>query len=283
MITVLSIAGYDPSGGAGILADIKTFAAFGCYGVAAISSLTFQNTVAVSGASHQAPEVLASQLRPLVDDFTIVALKTGMLPTPETIEVVANFIRELNQPHVVVDPVIRSTTGYDLIDQRALDELVGSLLPLAAVITPNLAEVERLTGLKVADLPGMRQAAERLIDLCWSGASDRPPAVLIKGGHLAGRATDLLYDGSRFHIFEGERIETRNTHGTGCTLAAAITAGLGRGASLVEAVREAKSFVECAILTAPGLGRGAGPLNHFPPGYEPGGGPRTMTGRMPED
>jgi len=271
MITVLSIAGYDPSGGAGILADIKTFAAFGCYGVAAISSLTFQNTVAVQGASHQAPEVLASQLRPLTDDFTIAALKTGMLPTPETIGVAANFIKEFGLPHVVVDPVIRSTSGYDLIDNRALNELVRSLLPLAEVITPNLAEVERLTGLKVTDQPSMREAAERLFGLCGSGAPDRPPAVLIKGGHLERMATDLLYDGNEFHTFEGERIETRHTHGTGCTLAAAITAGLGLGAPLVEAVRAAKIYVEGAIRSAPGLGKGAGPLNHFAHWREPGG------------
>ncbi|NDD63738.1 MAG: bifunctional hydroxymethylpyrimidine kinase/phosphomethylpyrimidine kinase [Acidobacteria bacterium] len=262
MITILSIAGYDPSGGAGILADIKTFSAFGCYGVAAITSLTFQNTVTVEGASHQGPDVLASQLRPLVDDFSIAAVKTGMLPTPETIEVAAGAIREFRLPNVVVDPVVRSTSGFDLIDDRALRELVRLLLPLARVITPNLAEAERLTGLKVDNLPTMKEAAHRLFDLCVGGQSAAAPAVLIKGGHLTETATDLLYDGRQFHSFHGERIATRNTHGTGCTLSAAISARLGAGATLIEAIGEAKRYVERAIRTAPGLGSGAGPLNH---------------------
>lgn len=271
MITVLSIAGYDPSGGAGILADIKTFAAFGCYGVAAITSLTFQNTVAVRGASHQDPEVLGSQLQPLLDDFTIAALKTGMLPTPESIGVVAEVISEYKLPHLVVDPVVRSTSGFDLIDDRALQELVRSLLPLAEVVTPNLAEAERLTGLKVSDLAGMRKAAERLHHLCQSESSIHPPAILIKGGHLTEMATDLLYDGHEYHTFHGTRIETRNTHGTGCTLSAAIAARLGQGASLVEAISEAKRYVERSIRSAPGLGDGAGPLNHFHLPVEPSG------------
>jgi hydroxymethylpyrimidine/phosphomethylpyrimidine kinase len=267
MITLLSIAGYDPSGGAGILADIKTFAAFGGYGVAAISSLTYQNTVAVRGATHQTAEELEAQLQPLLEDFTIAALKTGMLPTPETIAVTARMIATHQLPHVVVDPVIRSTSGYDLIDDRAVAELVRHLLPLAEVITPNLAEAERLTGLTVRDVAGMATAARRIFDLCRAQVPACRPAILVKGGHLAaeadGRLTDLLFDGEQFHHFTGERIETRNTHGTGCTLAAAIAARLGQGASLIEAVGDAKSYVTRAIRSAPGLGHGAGPLNHL--------------------
>jgi len=263
MITILSVAGYDPSGGAGVIADIKTFAAWGCYGVAAISSLTYQNTVEVCGASHQEPEVLLSQLRPLVDDFSIAALKTGMLPTPETITVTAEAIVEFGLPHLVVDPVVRSTSGFDLIDDRALRELIRTLLPLAEIITPNLAEAERLTGLRVSDFAGMREASLRIFDLCQSGRKGPPPAILIKGGHLTSTATDLLFDGHHFHPFEGVRIETRNTHGTGCTLSAAIAARHGQGATLVEAVGDAKSYVTRSIKSAPGLGKGAGPLNHF--------------------
>lgn len=260
MITVLSIAGYDPSGGAGILADIKTFAAFGCYGVGAISSLTSQNTVAVYGAAHQTPETLRSQLQPLSEDFTIAGVKTGMLPTRETIETAAEFVSTHRLPHLVVDPVIRSTSGYDLIDDVAVRELVRHLLPLAEVVTPNLAEAERLTGLVVRDIAGMEEAARRIVALCETAS----PAVLVKGGHLTDTATDLLYDGRDFYYLEGERIETRNTHGTGCTLSAAIAARLALGDELPEAVRKAKNYVERAIREAPGLGQGAGPLNHFP-------------------
>jgi hydroxymethylpyrimidine/phosphomethylpyrimidine kinase len=264
MVTVLSIAGYDPSGGAGILADIKTFAALGCYGVGAISSLTSQNTVAVYGAVHQSPATLRAQLQPLIEDFTIGALKTGMLPTRETIETTAAFVAEHKLPHLVVDPVIRSTSGYDLIDDAAVRELVRHLLPLAAVVTPNLAEAERLTGLKVTDLAAMEEAARGIFALCKQDGRANSPAVLVKGGHLTATATDLLFDGSEFHRLEGERIETRNTHGTGCTLSAAIAARLAQGAGLLEAVREAKGYVARAIRQAPGLGHGSGPLNHFP-------------------
>ena len=264
MFTVLSIAGYDPSGGAGILADIKTFAAFGCYGVAAISSLTAQNTVAVYGAVHQSAATLQSQLQPLIEDFTIAGLKTGMLPTRETIETTAEFIARNHLPNLVVDPVIRSTSGYDLIDDAAVRELVRHLLPLARVITPNLAEAERLIGQQVTDLAGMEEAARKIAELCRADGAASAPAVLVKGGHLTATATDLLFDGGEIHYLHGERNKTRNTHGTGCTLSAAIAAQLAQGASLPEAVRTAKSYVTAAIRQAPGLGQGAGPLNHFP-------------------
>jgi len=271
MVTVLSIAGYDPSGGAGVLADIKTFAAFGCFGVAAITALTSQNTVAVYGSSHQSPQTLEAQLQPLIDDFTIAGLKTGMIPTRETIETTAQFISRHRLPHLVVDPVIRSTSGYDLIDDTAVGELVRHLLPLAEVVTPNLAEAERLIGRRVTSLEGMREAAQMIYALCRRAGETASPAVLVKGGHLTATATDLLYDGHEFHYLEGERIETRNTHGTGCTLSAAIAARLAQGVSLLVAVRDAKSYVEQAIRQAPGLGHGAGPLNHFPAPASPAG------------
>ena len=181
MFTVLSIAGYDPSGGAGILADIKTFAAFGCYGVAAISSLTAQNTVAVYGAVHQSAATLQSQLQPLIDDFTIAGLKTGMLPTRETIETTAEFISRHHLPNLVVDPVIRSTSGYDLIDDAAVRELVRHLLPLARVITPNLAEAERLIGQPVTDLAGMEEAARKIAALSPEAGPGSAPAGQVKG------------------------------------------------------------------------------------------------------
>lgn len=265
MLTLLSIAGYDPSGGAGILADIKAFAAFGCFGTAAITSLTSQNTVAVYGAYHQSAEVLRAQIGPIIEDFEIAAIKTGMLPSQETIEVAAETIEANQIPHVVVDPVIRSTSGYDLIDDAAMRFLIERLLPLADVITPNMAEAERLTGFEVRDLDGMERAARRIREMCEAGTA-RPAArlaVLVKGGHLEDEATDLLYDGKEIAIFRSKKIATRNTHGTGCTLSSAIAALLAKGYEIHETIRIAKQYVESAIHSAPDIGHGAGPLNHF--------------------
>ncbi len=262
MRTVISIAGFDPSGGAGTLADIKTFAAFGCFGAAAITSLTFQNTVAVYGAAHQSADVLRSQIEPIVRDFQIAAVKTGMLPTRETIEVTAEIIEKHALPNVVVDPVIRSTSGFDLIDEAAMEFLVERLLPLARVITPNMAEAARLTGLEVENLDGMKRAAERIHEQAQS-AIPRRRAVLVKGGHLETEATDVLFDGREFHLFRAPKIATRNTHGTGCTLSSAIAALLACGCEINEAVAQAKQYLTEAIRTAPDIGHGAGPLNHL--------------------
>jgi len=263
MLTVLSIAGFDPSGGAGVLADIKTFAAFGCYGAAAITSITSQDTVAVYGAYHQTPEVLRAQLGPVVADYEIAAVKTGMLPTSAAIKVVAELIEDHNLSNIVIDPVIRSTSGYDLIDGAAAC-LSERLLPLADVLTPNMAEAARLTGMEVSTLDEMRRAARRLYELCQAGKTRRIArrAVLVTGGHLADEATDVLYDGRETQVFRAPKIVTRNTHGTGCTLSSAIAALLARGCDVPEAVRRAKDYLAAALRTAPAIGRGAGPLNH---------------------
>lgn len=265
MLTLLSIAGFDPSGGAGVLADIKTFAAFGCYGTAAITSLTSQNTVAVYGAYHISPDVLRAQIEPIVSDFKIAAVKTGMLPTRETIEVAADAIERHALPNVVVDPVIRSTSGYDLIGEDAIKFLTERLLPLADLITPNMAEAERLTGLEVRDLDGMKRAARKLREMCRVKAPELSSrhAVLIKGGHLEDEATDVLDNGRELHVFQAPKIVTRNTHGTGCTLSSAIAALLARGYEIPEAVTRAKRYLEATLRTAPEIGHGAGPLNHF--------------------
>ncbi|MFN0108954.1 MAG: bifunctional hydroxymethylpyrimidine kinase/phosphomethylpyrimidine kinase [Blastocatellia bacterium] len=260
MHVALSIAGFDPSGGAGVLADIKTFAAFGCFGVAAITSLTSQNTMTVHGAAHQSAETLRMQIDPIVSDFDIAAVKTGMLPTREAIEVVAQSIEQHALPKVVVDPVIRSTSGYDLIDEKAMSFLIERLLPLARVITPNMAEAERLTGLEVSDLDGMKRAAEKIYEM----AAICDGAVLVKGGHLPNEATDVLFDGAEFKMFRSAKIATRNTHGTGCTLSAAIAALLAIGDGIPEAILKAKNYLESAMRSAPNLGHGHGPLNHFP-------------------
>jgi hydroxymethylpyrimidine/phosphomethylpyrimidine kinase len=273
MPVALTIAGLDPSGGAGIIADIKTFTAFGCFANAAVTSLTFQNTMGVFGAAHQSASTVRAQVLPLVRDFSIACVKTGMLPTREIIFEVARLLRETKLPAPVVDPVVRSTSGYDLIDDAALASLIEELLPLARILTPNIPEAERITGLRVTDEEGMRRAAQRLREM---GAR----AVLIKGGHLpAGQSTagvegggaanssvpDLLDEDGRVTVFRGERIATDSTHGTGCTLSAAIAACLGLGLSLEDSIGRAKRFVTDALRQAPGLGQGFGPINHSLP------------------
>lgn len=265
----LTIAGVDPSGGAGIIADIKTFSAFGCFATAAIASITFQNTTGVFGAEHQTAESLRRQIEPVLNDYQIAALKTGMLPTREIIREVAGIVAANGLKNFVVDPVVRSTSGFDLIDDDALAELIEKLFPLADVITPNIPEAERIAGMSISSTDEIRAAAKIMQSM---GATN----VLIKGGHFESAefvvrsaelgslrsATDHLFMGDQEVVmFEAEYIDTAATHGTGCTLAAAITANLALGKSLEEAVRIAKDFVTEAIRTAPGLGRGHSPIN----------------------
>lgn len=259
---VLVVAGFDPSAGAGVLADTKAIAAFGCYGVVAVTSLTLQNTQGVYGAYHQTREAVLGQLDPLYDDFEIAAIKTGMLPTAEVIEAVAESVSSRSIGPVVVDPVVRSTSGYDLVDDAALESLVKRLFPLASVVTPNAAEVERITGIKIKDRETMEKAARSMAAL-------GPRAVLVKGGDMDNeRANDLLLDDEGTVLFSSERIRSTSTHGTGCTLASALACLLARGFSLREAVPIIKRYLVEAIRTAPGLGRGHGPLNHFPPRFK---------------
>jgi hydroxymethylpyrimidine kinase/phosphomethylpyrimidine kinase len=252
----LTIAGLDPSGGAGVIADVRTFAAFGCFATAAITSLTFQNTTGVFGAVHQTPETVRAQVMPIVEDFKVACAKTGMLPTRKIISEVARLFRETALPAPVVDPVMRATSGDDLIDDDAVESLISELFPLALVITPNIPEAERLTGLTITNEPAMRVAA-RII----RGMGAR--AVLIKGGHLAGierYAIDVLDNEGLITVFADEMIAGEEVHGSGCTLSAAIAAGLGNGQDLEEAIRSAKSFVTESIRHSPQLGRGARPL-----------------------
>jgi hydroxymethylpyrimidine kinase/phosphomethylpyrimidine kinase len=262
----MSIAGFDPSGGAGALADIKTFAAMGCFGTAAVTSLTFQNTVAVYGASHQTADALRSQIEPVINDFEIAAVKIGMTPTRELIEAVAEIVEIKRLSNVVVDTVIRSTSGYDLIDEDAIGAMIERLLPLADVITPNMAEAERLTGLEAQDLDGMKRAARRIHEMSSAPKLRRMArrAVLVKGGHMKDEATDVLFDGREFQIFRAPKIATRETRGTGCTLSSAIAALLARGYDIPEAIARAKQYLSEILRAAPDLGRGARPLNHMP-------------------
>lgn len=259
---VLTIAGFDPSGGAGVLADIKTISAFGCYGVAAVTSLTFQNTQQVFGTLDQSGETTRRQIAPLFDDFEIAAVKTGMLPTAEAIREIAALIEANAVPVVIIDPVLRSTSGFDLVDEQAVGALVSYLFPLASLVTPNAVEAQRITGVDIKNQVELERAAEAILKL---GAR----AVLVTGGDEKDRlSADLLLDAQGAVVYSTERIRSRHTHGTGCTLASALACLLARGRSLRESVQIAKRYVNAAILSAPGLGHGNGPLNHFPPGFE---------------
>jgi hydroxymethylpyrimidine/phosphomethylpyrimidine kinase len=251
----LTIAGSDPSGGAGIQADLKTFHQFGVYGEAVITLLTVQNTVGVEAVELVRADFVSAQLRAVVEDIEPGAAKTGALGTVELVERVAWEVGRLPFP-LVVDPVMVSKHGAPLMADEAREKLVSLLLPAAALVTPNLPEAAAITGRRVEDLEEMREAARAILDL---GAG----AVLLKGGHLAGEAVDLLAWGGGEREFPAPRVETPHTHGTGCSYSAAITALLARGERLEIAVERAKKWIHRAIATNPGLGRGQGPVNHF--------------------
>jgi hydroxymethylpyrimidine/phosphomethylpyrimidine kinase len=252
----LTIAGSDPSGGAGIQADLKTFHQFGVYGEAVITLITVQNTRGVERMECLAPDLVADQIRAVIGDILPAAVKTGALGNCGIIEAVAGLAAGFRFP-LVVDPVILSKNGAALLEADAVDALKTRLLPHTFLLTPNLEEAALLTGVEVRNIAEMRVAAQKL-------ASLGPRAVLVKGGHLGddGDATDVLFYRGEFREFTSPRIATRNTHGTGCTFSAAITAGLAWGRDLPEAVERAKRYVTEAIRTNPGFGAGAGPLDH---------------------
>ncbi len=253
----LTIAGSDPSGGAGLQADLKTFHQFGVYGEAAVTLVTVQNTRAVTRVETMSPKLVQEQVIAVLDDIPPQAAKTGALGSAEVIAAVAELARNFRFP-LVVDPVMVSKHGARLISEEAETVLMNQLLPCALLVTPNIPEAEALTGLIIRDEAGMQAAAERLRE---QGCQ----AVLVKGGHLEGEPVDLLSFDDQVLRLPGVRVATSHTHGTGCTYAAAITAGLARGSTLAEAVLTAKQFVQAAIESAPGLGGGQGPVNHFAP------------------
>jgi hydroxymethylpyrimidine/phosphomethylpyrimidine kinase len=250
----LTIAGSDPSGGAGLQADLKTFHQFGVYGEAVVTLITVQNTIGVRRVECLRAELVAEQLRAVLEDVRPGAAKTGALGNREIVEAVAEAAAAFDFP-LVVDPVLISKHGAPLLAEDAREALVSRLIPRARLLTPNLAEAAALAGFPVREPAQMRRAAEAL---CRLGAQ----AVLVKGGHLESSATDVLLAEGRFYEFPAPHIATRHTHGTGCTYSAAIAAGLARGWPLPEAVQAAKTFITEAIRSNPGLGRGAGPVNH---------------------
>lgn len=258
-VTALTIAGSDSGGGAGIVADLKTFEAHGVWGTTAIVAVTAQNTLGVQAFETLPPALVAAQIRSVATDIGIDAAKTGMLATAELVVTVADALLDAGRPPLVVDPVFVSKHGDTLLADDAVGALRERLLPLATVVTPNLPEAAALTGLDIADRDAMVAAAESL-------SATGVGTVLVKGGHLAGeQSPDLVYAGGRVTWLEGERIPGRHTHGTGCVLSAAITAGLARGMDPDDACVAAKRFIERAILAGLDLGGGVGPVN---PGWE---------------
>jgi len=256
-ITTLTIAGSDSSGGAGIQADLKTFAALGVYGTSAITAITAQNTVGVIEMLPLSADLVTAQIEAVAGDITLHATKTGMLATAAIVEAVAAAIQELELPLVVVDPVMISKSGARLLDDDGIQVLRAELLPRCAVVTPNIPEAEVLSGRRIGSIEHARAAAH---DIHQMGGS----AVVITGGHGEGdEIVDLLFDGGMFTELRTARIDTRNTHGTGCTFASAVAAQLALGHSVVDAVVSAQGYVLGAIQHGLPLGRGHGPLDHF--------------------
>jgi len=254
--TALTIAGSDSGGGAGIQADLKTFSAFRVFGTSAITALTAQNSLGVHGVLNVAPEFVARQIDAVLSDIGAHAIKIGMLSTAPIIEVVAARLRAHDRRPIVLDPVMIAKSGDPLLEPAARAALIAEMLPLAAVVTPNLHEAAALAGMSVESEADMAEVARRILAL-------GPRAVLVKGGHLKDAATDLLWDGHTLHRFEAPRLDSPHTHGTGCTLSAAIAAGLAHGRSLVDAVGDAKRYVTAAIRGGFQAGRGVGALRHF--------------------
>ncbi|MGA8029019.1 MAG: bifunctional hydroxymethylpyrimidine kinase/phosphomethylpyrimidine kinase [Bryobacteraceae bacterium] len=251
----LSIAGSDPSGGAGIQADLKTFTQFGAYGEAAITLLTVQNTRGVSRVEILPTDLVVQQIEAVLADIPPTAAKTGALGSVEIVEAVAELTVSFAFP-LVVDPVMISKHGARLLSHDAEETLKRKLLPRAFLVTPNIPEAEALTGITIRDQEDVKEAAARILDFGCA-------AVLIKGGHLAGPPDDLLLSGGESTVYAGKRVNTTSTHGAGCTYSAAITASLALGLGLKDACGRAKQYIQHAIETAPSLGHGNGPLNHF--------------------
>jgi hydroxymethylpyrimidine/phosphomethylpyrimidine kinase len=251
----LTIAGSDPSGGAGLQADLKTFHQFHAFGQAVVTLVTVQNTLGVQRVEVMPADLVTHQIRAVMEDFPPHAAKTGALGNAAVVLAVGRCALDFGFP-LVVDPVMIGKHGAPLLDADAVESIRAALLPRAVLVMPNLPEASALTGREVTNHEQMRDAARALVGM---GAH----AALVKGGHLEGDAVDVLFDGATFHSFTFRRVQTRHTHGTGCTYSAAVTAGLASGLDLVTSVTQAKEFVTRAIQTNPGIGRGQGPLNYW--------------------
>ena len=257
MKQILTIAGSDSGGGAGIQADLKAMHANGGFGMSVITSITAQNTQEVTRAFDLPIDLIEAQMDAIFSDFDVSALKTGMLSSSAIVKMVSKKLRQFSHKNIVVDPVMISKSNFPLLNPEAITSLKSELLPLATVITPNLYEAELLAKCEIKTIDDAKEAAKII-------QGYGPQSVLVKGGHLLGRhATDVLYVDGDFRLFEGARIETKNTHGTGCTYSAAIATHLGRGKDLITAIQTAKDYITHAIRYSLDIGHGHGPTNHF--------------------
>ncbi|UTR14031.1 bifunctional hydroxymethylpyrimidine kinase/phosphomethylpyrimidine kinase [Salipaludibacillus sp. LMS25] len=263
MKKVLSIAGSDCSGGAGIQADLKTFSAHGVFGMSAIVSVVAENTSRVIDIQDITPDMLEKQIDAVYEDIGTDAVKIGMLSTPESMKAVTNKLREYSPQNVVIDPVMYAKNGAPLMDPNAVETLIDIVIPYADILTPNIPEAEKIANEKVTNTADMETVARKIHHM---GCKN----VLVKGGHAMGDALDVLFDGESFHHFKTRRIETKNTHGTGCTFSSAIASNLALGMPVKQAVERAKEYVTTAIANSLAIGKGNGPTHHFYDLYKSG-------------
>lgn len=256
MKTALSIAGSDCSGGAGIQADIKTMSALGVFAMSVIVSVVAENTSRVISIEDISPECIRDQMDAVFEDMPVDAVKVGMLSTPECMRAVVVKLRQYNPQHIVIDPVMYAKNGCPLMQEQSINTLINEVIPIATLLTPNIPEAEKIADMHIETIEDMRIAAKKIVEL---GAK----AVLIKGGHYMGDAQDILYSEGEYYNYITKRINTKNTHGTGCTLSSAIASYLALGETLQSAVGKAKEYVTMAIEHALELGKGCGPTNHF--------------------
>ncbi|XOK60957.1 bifunctional hydroxymethylpyrimidine kinase/phosphomethylpyrimidine kinase [Paenibacillus elgii] len=263
MKKVLTIAGSDCSGGAGIQADLKTFSAHGVFGMSVIVSVVAENTSRVIDIQDVRPDMIEKQIDAIFEDIDVDAVKIGMLSQPECMEAVAGKLKQYAPANIVLDPVMYAKNGCPLMNPDAIDTLIEKVIPFADVLTPNIPEAEKIAGMPIHHVEDMKKSAEAIYRM---GCKN----VLVKGGHAAGSALDILFDGERFYTFDAQRIDTKNTHGTGCTYSAAIASNLALGCSMQEAVHRAKEYITTAIRHSLAIGKGHGPTHHFYELYQNG-------------
>lgn len=262
--TALTIAGSDSGGGAGIQADLKTFSAHGVYGMSVITAVTAQNTQGILAIQDIDQEIVEKQMEAIFEDLPVDSVKIGMVSKIETIQAIYNKLSYYQPAFIVLDPVMVSKSGHHLLKEESTNTLIELLLPLSTIITPNLPEAEVITGKKIGTHEDMEAAAKQIYEM-------GPKNVFIKGGHLKKDATDILYDGKKFTYFKQQRIHTKNTHGTGCTLSSAIASNLALGFSIEKAVKKAKEYITMAIEHSLAIGKGVGPTHHFYQLYQKAG------------
>ncbi|SCW67448.1 hydroxymethylpyrimidine/phosphomethylpyrimidine kinase [Paenibacillus tianmuensis] len=263
MKKVLTIAGSDCSGGAGIQADLKTFSAHGVFGMSVIVSVVAENTSRVIDIQDVRPDMIEKQIDAVFEDIDVDAVKIGMLSQPDCMEAVAGKLKQYAPANIVLDPVMYAKNGCPLMNPDAIDTLIQTVIPFADLLTPNIPEAEKIAGMSIHNVEDMKKSAEAIYRM---GCKN----VLVKGGHAAGSALDILFDGEQFYTFDSERIETKNTHGTGCTYSSAIASNLALGCSLQEAVHRAKEYITIAIRHSLSIGKGHGPTHHFYELYQNG-------------